>query len=221
MRTLAEIWPVFGLKVTAGPIGLAPLLDSDIPDLVALAAAGIHDPDAMPFYIPWSTAPEPELERGMVAYYWRTRAEFKPESWTLDFVVRYEGEVVGSQGISTKDYAVTRTGETGSWLGRAHHGRGIGTLMRQTICAFLFDHLDAVEIASAAFLDNPASLAVSRKVGYQPNGQDRLKRRDGEVAVTQRLMLRPETFVRHAYPLHVEGVEAVRRLIGLDSSPSS
>lgn len=216
MKTLAEIWPVFGLRVSAGPIELGPILDSDIPDLVALAEAGIHDADAMPFYIPWSTAPQPELERGMVAHYWRTRAEFKPERWTMEFLVRYDGETVGSQGFSADNYAVTLTGETGSWLGRAHQGRGIGTLMRQTICSFLFDHLDAVEIASGAFLDNPASLAVSRKVGYQPNGQERLKRRDGEAAVSQKLMLRPETFVRHEYPLQVDGVAAVRRLIGLD-----
>ena len=51
--------------------------------------------------------------------------------------------------------------------------------MRQTLCAFLFDHLDAEEITSAAFLDNPASLAVSRKVGYLPNGDFRERRRPG------------------------------------------
>ena len=39
--------------------------------------------------------------------------------------------------------------------------------MRQMICAFLFDHLDFEEITSGAFTDNPASLAVSRKVGYR------------------------------------------------------
>lgn len=42
--------------------------------------------------------------------------------------------------------------------------------MRQVMCAFLFDHL---AITSSAFTDNPASLAVSRKVGYRPNGDFR------------------------------------------------
>lgn len=37
--------------------------------------------------------------------------------------------------------------------------------MRQALCAFLFDCLDAQEITAGAFVDNPASLAVSRKVG--------------------------------------------------------
>ena len=110
---------------------------------------------------------------------------------------------------------MTRTGETGSWLGRAHQGRGIGTLMRQAICVTLFDHLGAEEITSAAFLDNPASLAVSRKLGYVDNGQIRRQRREGELAVTQQLILRPNDLVRPTHPVHVEGAASVRRLIGL------
>jgi len=88
--------------------------------------------------------------------------------------------------------------------------------MRQTLCAFLFDHLDAEEITSGAFVDNPASMAVSRKVGYSPNGQTREKRRDGELVVCQRLVLRPEDLVRSHHQLEVEGVAALRQLVGLD-----
>jgi RimJ/RimL family protein N-acetyltransferase len=54
--------------------------------------------------------------------------------------------------------------------------------MRQAMCALLFDHLDAQEIASAAFVDNPASLAVSRRVGSVDNGIFREQRRPGELA---------------------------------------
>ena len=77
-----------------------------------------------------------------------------------------------------------------------HQGRGIGTAMRQVMCAFVFDHLDAVEITSGAFTDNPASLAVSRKVGYVENGSVRRERRPGEAATTVELLLTPEAFVR-------------------------
>ena len=213
MTTLEEIWPVFGLRVESGPVELSAICDDDIPLLVDLASGGIHEPDEMPFAIPWSTATD--LGHEMAGYYWRTRAEFSPKAWTLDFVVRHEGVVVGSQGVHTRDFLVTRTGETGSWLGRAYQGRGIGTLMRQAICATLFDHLGAEEITSAAFLDNPASLAVSRKLGYVDNGQIRRQRREGELAVTQQLILRPDDLVRPTHPVHVEGAAAVRQLIGL------
>jgi RimJ/RimL family protein N-acetyltransferase len=133
----------------------------------------------------------------------------------MNLAVRHEGTLVGVQGLETRDYLVTRTGETGSWLGQQFHGRGIGTAMRQTICAFIFDHLHAQEITSGAFLDNPSSLAVSRKVGYRENGVRRLKRREGELALNQMLVLRPEDLVRGEHELVVEGLEAFRASIGL------
>jgi RimJ/RimL family protein N-acetyltransferase len=98
----------------------------------------------------------------------------------------------------------------------AFQGRGIGTQMRQAICALMFDHLDAAEVTSGAFLDNPASLAVSRKVGYQPNGRLRQERRPGDLGVLQQLVLLPENFVRPAEAVHVQGVPAFRAFAGLD-----
>ncbi len=96
------------------------------------------------------------------------RAELTPERWQLDLGVWHDGRFVGVQGVSTHDFPVTRTGETGSWLGQEFHGRGLGTLMRQAICVLCFDHLGFEEVTSAAFADNPASQGVSRKVGYRP-----------------------------------------------------
>jgi hypothetical protein len=90
--------------------------------------------------------------------------------------------------------------------------------MRRAMCALLFDHLGFEEITSAAFLDNPASLGVSRKVGYQPTGVRRLERREGELALNQGLVLTPGTFVRGDVPVEVTGAEAVRAFIGLDAA---
>jgi len=213
--SMQDVWPPFGLRLRSGPLELSTIRDQDIPGLVALAEAGIHDPAEMPFAVPWSTAAPGELRRGMTAHYWGDRAAFTPEGWNLEFVVRHEGRTVGVQAFQTRDYLVTRTGETGSWLVRSQQRRGIGTLMRQTVCGFVFDHLDAAEITSAGFVDNPASLAVSRKVGYVDNGTSREKRRPGELALSRRLVLRPESLVRSPYPLEVEGLAAFRRFIGL------
>ncbi|HET7174323.1 MAG TPA: GNAT family N-acetyltransferase [Nocardioidaceae bacterium] len=214
MRSLEEIWPPFALRVACGPIELRAIRDDDIPELVALVEGGIHHPDAMPFSFPWTT--NPDVVRETARYYWRNRSEFGPDKWSLQLVVRHRDEIVGIQGIETEHYLVTRTGETGSWLGQPHQGHGIGTLMRKVLCAFVFDHLEATEITSGAFTDNPASLGVSRKVGYVENGRERLQRRPGEVAEVQRLVLTPDRLVRPTDPLQVTGVAGLRGLLGLD-----
>jgi RimJ/RimL family protein N-acetyltransferase len=87
--------------------------------------------------------------------------------------------------------------------------------MRQAICAFAFDHLDAAQITSGAFLDNPASAAVSRKVGYRTNGVRRVQRRPGEVAEHVDYLLTPADLVRSEHDLIVDGVAALRASIGL------
>ena len=159
MTTTADLLPVLGLRITAGPLELRGITDDLLPELCDLAARGIHAPERMPFVVPWTDVPAEELPRRFAQYHWLSRAEFSPARWSLHLAVLHEGVPVGVQGLSTSSYLVTRTGETGSWLGQGFQGRGIGTAMRQVMCAFAFDHLDAAEITSSAFTDNPASLA--------------------------------------------------------------
>lgn len=218
MSTLADLFPPVGLTIEAGPLVLRGITDDILVDLCDLAARGIHDPISMPFYFPWTDVPAEELARNTAAYHWRARAGFTPQDWGLHLAVFHEDRLVGTQGFETSHFLVTRTGETGSWLGREFHGRGIGTAMRQVICASAFDNLDAAAITSGAFLDNPSSLGVSRKLGYRPNGIRRLERRKGELALNQSLLLTPEDFVRGSHPLEVSGLAGLRTFIGLDAS---
>ena len=214
MTTLADHWPPYRLRLCAGDLELSVITDDDAPGLVDLALAGIHAPDAMPFSTPWTLVGPEKLPVEMIRYFSSVRAGFGPGAFDLLFAVRVDGVLVGTQGLHGRDFAVTRTVETGSWLGLAHQGRGIGTRMRQAVCAYAFDELGAEEVTSAAFVDNPASLAVSRKVGYRPNGVVRLKRRDGEMALNQRLVLTPDDLIR-GEPLKVIGAEDLRSFLGL------
>lgn len=215
---LTQLWDPFALRLNCGDLELRAITDADIPELVELALTGIHAPGEMPFAVPWTEAPPDRLPAAMAAHYWAMRANFGTESWMLDLIVRERGVAVGVQGLAARHYLVTRTAETGSWLGRSYQGRGIGTAMRQAVCALAFDDLDAVALTSGAFSDNPASYAVSRKLGYVDNGTTRMQRRPGEVAIHRNLVLTPERFVRAATPVAVEGADAFRRAIGLDGS---
>lgn len=214
--TAAMMLPLLGLRVQAGPVELRGITDDLLGPLADLAVAGIHAPDTMPFSFPWTAVPSEDLPRNFAQHHWKVRSSFGPDSWSAEFAVFWNGELAGIQGIGTKDYLVTRTGETGSWLGLAFHRKGIGTAMRQVLCAFMFDHLGADHITSAAFTDNPASRAVSRKVGYAENGWRRVQRQ-GRPATMVTLLLERENFVRFDHALTVEGLPEFRRSIGMDT----
>jgi RimJ/RimL family protein N-acetyltransferase len=214
MTRIETVLPLLGLRITAGPVELRGITDDLIGPLGELANGGIHAPDTMPFFTPWSLSDD--LPLIIAKYQWGLRAEFSPENWTAEFAVFWDGVLAGCQGFSTKDYLLTRTGETGSWLGRRFQGRGIGTAMRQVLCAFVFDHIDADYVTSSAFTDNPASLAVSKKAGYSKQGWRRVARQ-GKQATIQGLILEPGSLNRYEHPLAVEGLAAFRRSIGLDA----
>ena len=215
MTTAATALPLLALRITAGPVELRGITDDLLGPLADLAT-DIHDPDFMPFGFPWTLTPAPDMPRNVAQYHWGNRASFSPAKWNADFAVFYDGEFVGCQGFIATDYLVTRGGETGSWLGRRFQSRGIGTAMRQVICAFIFDHLDAEYITSSAFSDNPASLAVSKKTGYTENGVDHVSRL-GKPAIMRRIILEPANLVRYEHDLTVGGLPEFRKSIGLDA----
>jgi RimJ/RimL family protein N-acetyltransferase len=77
---------------------------------------------------------------------------------------------------------------TGSFLGLAHQGRGIGREMRAAVLHLAFDGLGARRAETAAFSDNPASRRVTEVLGYRSNGDEVVVRR-GEAAVVERFVL--------------------------------
>src|ERR1700735_114747 len=141
MTTAATALPLLGLRITAGRVELRGMTDDLLGPLTDLALRGIHDPDFMPFSVPWSIAPADELPRNTAQFHWGQRASFSPAQWGMDLAVFFDGELVGSQGFSTKDFLVTRIGETGSWLGRGFPGCWPGTPAREGIWGFFFAHV--------------------------------------------------------------------------------
>jgi RimJ/RimL family protein N-acetyltransferase len=214
-RVLAEYWPVFGLRLATPRVTLTPMRDDDLVETLDLILAGIHDPGRMPFSMPWTDAPRDELIANTLRHYWTSRGASTPARWSVPFVVRLRGELVGMQNIVSTDFAVTKTVMTGSWIGAAHQGMGIGAEMRSAVIQFAFDHLRAVRADSGAFTDNPASLRVSEKLGYLPDGTEVRQRRPGERAVEQRLTLTPREFRRPGWDVQVTGLAACRSYFGL------
>ncbi|MDT7606427.1 MAG: hypothetical protein QOG96_930 [Pseudonocardiales bacterium] len=208
-------WPLRGLVVRTPRLELRPDDDAGVAELVAVAYRGVHPPEQMPFNEPWTDADPRYLGRGTLQYHWRNRADLGPESWMVAFLVRLDGRVVGSQHLRGVDFAVTREVSTGSWLGMAYQGRGIGTEMRAAVLGLAFDHLGAELARSEAFTDNPASLAVSRRLGYRADGS-RTEVVRGSARRQTRLLLTRDDFQAHrpAWVPGVSGVDACRDLLG-------
>jgi RimJ/RimL family protein N-acetyltransferase len=87
--------------------------------------------------------------------------------------------------------------------------------MRAAILMFAFDVLGAGSARSAAFPDNPASLAVSRRLGYLPDGTE-IRERHGERVRQVRLLLTAHRFAEHRPPWRPEvtGAAACLGLLG-------
>lgn len=214
MITLEDVWPPYAFTISCGDMSLRVVRDDDLPELIELVLDGIHEPDAMPFSVPWTRVPAERAPAEYARYHWASRPLVQPNDFALHCAVRVGGELVGVQDLGGQDFCLTRAAKTGSWLALRFHGRGIGTRMRQAVCAFGFDVLGATELRSSAFVDNPASLAVSRKVGYRSDGSFVVDR-EGVAATQQRLLLRPEWLVRAEQPVEFSGTEPLLRFLEL------
>ncbi|HWW54698.1 MAG TPA: GNAT family protein [Acidimicrobiales bacterium] len=208
-------WPFFELRIRTPRLELRPDWDEGLAALAEVAGAGIHDPATMPFFEPWSDlASGGPIERSVLQWSWRQRAELTPDKWRLCFIVSLDGEVVGTQGIEAEHFATCRVVETGSWLGRRFQGQGLGKEMRAAVLHLAFAGLGAVQARSGAFHDNAASLAVSRALGYQSNGERIKLRRDKPDRLLE-LVLTRAAWEKHRWtaPIEVDGLEACLPLL--------
>ncbi|MER7875154.1 GNAT family protein [Streptomyces solisilvae] len=210
----SRYWPLYGLRLRT------PRLELRLPDiprldeLAAAAADGVHDPAEMPFSNPWTDAPPEERGRSSFQHVLRTIAEWRPEQWTLSLAVLHEGTVIGRQDLLATDFAVTREAETGSWLGAAHQGKGLGTEMRAAVAHLAFEGLGARSVTSGAMVENGRSLGVSRRLGYRPDGLSVVAVR-GEARTLQRLRLDRAAWEEHrTTPVEITGLEPCRPLFG-------
>jgi RimJ/RimL family protein N-acetyltransferase len=214
--SLSDAWPLFRLRLRTERMVLRLPTDDEIVELMVLAKAGIHRPGDMPFGIAWSALPSPAFERNFVQYHWACRGSWSAEHWELNLIADLGGVVIGTQSIGGDEFAVHRTVHTGSWLGREYQGRGLGTEMRAAVLGFAFDGLGARFAETTAFVDNTASNAVSRALGYEENGRTTLAPQ-GVARDAQRFRMTVDGWrARPRPPLAIEGLEDCLALFGVD-----
>ena len=212
---IEDAWPLFRLRIRSERLVLRLPTDDDLPGMLALARAGIHPPDEMPFGLAWTDVKGAAFDRSFLQHHWGWRGRWRPEEWWLNLMVEWQGKPIGAQTISGEDFAVHRTVDSGSWLGLAYQGRGFGKEMRAAILSFAFDGVGARVATSSAFLDNAASNAVSRSLGYAEDGHGSLAPR-GVARETQRFRMTVEMWRSRPRPaVEIEGLDACREMFGV------
>lgn len=214
----AKHWPLFGLRLATPRLELRLPTIEQLDELAELSIDGVHAPDFMPFAMPWTDTPVETRGQEVMKYHWGQLGAWSPEHWTVHFVVLHEGTVIGTQALGGRDFAVLKEVHTGSWLGRRYHRNGFGTEMRAAVLHLGFAGLGAEFALSDAFEDNAPSLGVSRKLGYEPDGIQRLVRR-GIPATNIRLRLSRKSWeANHRVAVEITGLEKCLPMFGIGQS---
>jgi RimJ/RimL family protein N-acetyltransferase len=210
-------YPLFDVGVSTPTLQLRGATDELLDQLAEVVRAGKTHADPAPYDDPISLyEPDPDLRVAKwLRAIWRGRGKVDADAWRLYFVVVVDGEPVGMQDVRGVSFSTFGTVTTFSWLSVDHRGRGLGREMRQAILHLAFDGLGAKEATSDAFVDNHGSNAISRSLGYEPNGSD-WATRQGEPALLNRWRLTRDTWEQHRRDnIRLHNIEACRAFLPL------
>ena len=205
--------PLTRLRVRTPRLELRLATRAELRALGELAQRGIHDPAVMPFGVAWTDDSDQPgfVDEGIEHHEARLR-EWQPDDWTLNLIAFHHGRPVGVQTVRAERFAERRTVDTGSWLGRAYQGQGLGTEMRAAALHLAFHGLGATLATSGAIEGNRQSLGVSRKLGYEIVGAHLVSPRGVPVEHTD-LELRRENF-RSPAEVEIVALEPLLPLFG-------
>lgn len=210
-------YPLLGVRVSTPMLELRGATDELLDQLAEVVRAGKTHADPAPYDDPMSFyEPDPDLRVAKwLRAIWRQRGTVEPDAWRLYFVVVVDGRPVGEQTLTGVGFSALGTVTTFSWLSADERGRGLGHEMRAAILHLAFDGLGAKEATSDAFVDNHGSNAISRALGYDPNGSD-WATRQGEPAMLNRWRLTRDSWARRRRSdIHLHDVEACHALLPL------
>ena len=205
-------WPFTDLRLRCRDVELRGVTDADLPRLVEIFPDDCEiDPRAERFS---ELDPVRDVARLVLQGVWAHRGRWSPRSWCLDLAVVVDGTVVGLQALEGDDFPLLRTVDSYSWLARQARGRGTATAMRAAVLSLAFGPLGAVAAVSSARAANAPSLAVSRRLGYVPNGVSLTNTPTG-VAELHHVRLTRERWSGDVHPVEISGVEPCLPWFGL------
>jgi RimJ/RimL family protein N-acetyltransferase len=212
-----NVAPLCGLRLRTPRLELRLGSREELVELGGLAQAGIHPPEEMPFLVPWTDrSAEPGFVEEFVLYHGRALDDWRPDDWSLNLLVFFGGQPIGSQSVRGEDFSVKGEVETGSWLGQAYQRQGFGTEMRAAALELAFRRLGAQAAISGSVLRNESSKRVSEKLGYRIIGTSTIAPR-GEPVTKYDLRIEKGAW-QAPFAVAIEGVDACLALFGVTES---
>lgn len=204
-----DLTPLYGLRLRTSRLELRLPDEDELVELFHAAKRGIHPPETMPFYVPWTD--DLRLD-AFLDFHLDALRDWRIDRWDLNLVTFLGGSPVGGQSLHARDFPRTKELETGSWLEQIHQRRGFGTEQRAAVIELAFSRLGAAAITSGAMHDNAASRRVSEKLGYRATHEDTASPRGVPVRHTHYRLERDD------FPgaeVAIEGLEPCLPLFGL------
>jgi RimJ/RimL family protein N-acetyltransferase len=212
----ASSYPPLNVQVHTPRLSLLGATDELLEHLVPVVRKGVVTAPPWPFDDPMSLYKEsPDREWSWLRGVWAGRARVTDSLWRLYFVVVVDGEPVGMQDLTGKDFSAFGTVETFSWLSADVRGRGLGKEMRQAVLHLAFEGLGAQYADSGAFTDNHASNGVSQALGYQPNGVDWATRRGDATEIIRYRLARDAWSAGRRDDIELAGVAECLPVLGI------
>jgi RimJ/RimL family protein N-acetyltransferase len=109
----------------------------------------------------------------------------------IDFVI---DRGAGLEGVVSLMHVDARTRSFGFWLGRPYWQQGVMGEATRAVIDWAFRETGIARIDSEAYLDNPGSLAIHRRIGFRETGRTLSfsRARDGEVAAATFTLMRED-----------------------------
>lgn len=141
-------------------ISLRPLLDSDLPDLVRHA----DNPRVSDFLRDVFPAPYTAQDA-------RDFLDSQPAGGLpRDLAITRHDELIGVMGYTPQKGIYRHSAEFGYWLAEPFWGRGITTAAALAFVPWVFERTLVIRLYAHVFANNPASIRVLEKAGFQQEG---------------------------------------------------
>jgi RimJ/RimL family protein N-acetyltransferase len=212
-----NVEPLYRLRLITPRVELRLGTRDELFEVHELAREGIHPPGEMPFENPWTDrSGDEDFVEQCVAFHESTLRDWRTDRWSFNPLVFLDGQPIGSQGMRAEDFPTRREVDTGSWLGQAFQGQGIGTEMRTALLELAFRMLGAEAAVSGSVFGNESSKRVSEKLGYAIVGTSAIAPR-GEAVEKYDFRLERRDW-QPPVPVEIAGAEACLPLFGVSGS---